>query len=70
MSSAVVANPPGAAPGESKSARKKKAKAGAAVTAVPAPAEKPVSELGANASDSPGKANGLEENSYIRELQK
>ncbi|KAF1961174.1 hypothetical protein CC80DRAFT_402110 [Byssothecium circinans] len=70
MSATAVANPPATAPGESKSARKKKAKADAAATAVPAPTEKATSELGANSSDPAGKANGVDENSYIRELQK
>ncbi|KAF2640910.1 hypothetical protein P280DRAFT_400311 [Massarina eburnea CBS 473.64] len=70
MSADAVANPPATTPGESKSARKKKAKAEAAATAVPAPAEKNTSEFGANGSDSVGKANGADENSYIRELQK
>jgi hypothetical protein len=71
MSSDAVANPPPAtASGESKSARKKKAKAGTAA-AVPAPTERPTSELGAGGSDPAGKTNnGDSENSYIRELQK
>jgi hypothetical protein len=71
MSSDVVANPPSAtASGESKSARKKKAKA-ATTAAVPAPVEKTTSEVGAGGSDPAGKANGGDsENSYIRELQK
>lgn len=56
--------------GESKSARKKKAK-GEAATAVPAAPEQTSSEVGAGGSDAAGKANGTDsENSYIRELQK
>lgn len=69
MSSDAVSNPPTAAPGESKSARKKKAK-GDAATAVPALAEKATSEFGTNGSEAAGKAAGAEENSYIKELQK
>jgi hypothetical protein len=67
MSSDVVANPPATNPGESKSARKKKAKA---TIAAPSPVEKSVSDDGANGSDPAGKANGADDNSYIRELQK
>ena len=56
--------------GESKSARKKKAKADAA-PAVPVAPEKPSSEAGAPGSDVAGKHNGAEnENAYVRELQK
>lgn len=73
MSSDVVANPQTTTAGESKSARKKKAKAEAATgTAIPA-AEKSSSELGTGSSDPAGKTNGAEgtsENAYIRELQK
>jgi hypothetical protein len=71
MSSDVVANPPPAtASGESKGARKKKAKGGA-TAAVPVPTEKTSSEVGAGGSDPAGKAHGGDsDNSYIRELQK
>ncbi|PVH98739.1 hypothetical protein DM02DRAFT_31260 [Periconia macrospinosa] len=69
MSSNAVANPPAAAPGESKSARKKKAK-GEAATAVPALAEKTTSEIGTNGSEAAGKAGSADDNSYIKELQK
>ncbi|KAF2734003.1 hypothetical protein EJ04DRAFT_437892 [Polyplosphaeria fusca] len=72
MATDVVANPQSLAAGESKSARKKKAKGGAAATAVPAP-ERPSSELDAGSSDPAGKVNGAEgssDNAYIRELQK
>jgi hypothetical protein len=57
--------------GESKSARKKKAKADASGTAVPAAPEKTNSEAGAGGSDPASKANGTDsENAYVRELQK
>lgn len=71
MGADVVANPPPAASGESKSSRKKRAKA-EAVSATPTlpTAEKATSELGANGSDVAGKTNGVDENLYIRELQK
>jgi hypothetical protein len=55
--------------GESKSARKKKAKADTP-TAVPAAPEHASSEQGAGGSDAADKANGDSENSYIKELQK
>ncbi|KAJ4289823.1 hypothetical protein N0V90_011154 [Kalmusia sp. IMI 367209] len=71
MGADVVAHPPAAASGESKSARKKKAKAEAATSpAVPLPTEKTTSELGANGSDPADKVNGDGENAYIKELQK
>ncbi|KAL1601511.1 hypothetical protein SLS60_006426 [Paraconiothyrium brasiliense] len=66
----VVTNPP-AASGESKSSRKKRAKAEAtAATPTLSTTEKTTSELGANSSDAAGKANGGDENAYIKELQK
>ena len=69
MASDVVSNPPTAAAGESKSARKKKSKVDA-VAATPAAVEKTSSEFGATGSEA-GKANGADgENAYIRELQK
>lgn len=56
--------------GESKTARKKKAKAEGA-TAVPVAPEKASSEAGAGGSEPAGKANGSDsENAYVRELQK
>ncbi|KAL6707087.1 hypothetical protein ACN47E_004839 [Coniothyrium glycines] len=56
--------------GESKSARKKKAKAETG-TAVPTAPEKTHSEAGAGGSEAAGKANaGDSDNTYIRELQK
>lgn len=55
--------------GESKSARKKKAKADT-TTAVPAAPENASSEQGAASSDAADKTNGDSENSYIKELQK
>jgi hypothetical protein len=70
MSSNVVANPQTVAAGESKSARKKKAKAEAAATLAVPSTEKITSEHG---SDEAGKINGVDssgENSYIKELQK
>lgn len=68
MGADVVANPPAA--GESKSARKKKAKAEATTTpTLPSATEQNASELG-NGSDPAGKANGDSENAYIKELQK
>lgn len=67
MSSDAVANPPVA--GESKSARKKKAK-GEAATAVPALAEKTTSDFGTNGSEAAGRPAGTEDSSYVRELQK
>jgi hypothetical protein len=60
--------------GESKSARKKKAKAEAGGTAVPAAREQTSSEAGAGGSEFGGKLNGANsadsENTYVRELQK
>ena len=57
--------------GESKSARKKKAKAETGGTAIPAAREKTSSEAGAGGSDSASKANGADsDNAYVRELQK
>ncbi|KAF9731961.1 hypothetical protein PMIN03_000087 [Paraphaeosphaeria minitans] len=71
MGADIVANPPPAASGESKSSRKKRAKAEAAsVTPTLPTTDKTTSELGANSSDAAGKANGGEDNLYIRELQK
>jgi uncharacterized membrane protein YdfJ with MMPL/SSD domain len=55
--------------GESKSARKKKAKADTS-TAVPAAPEHASSEQGAAGSDVADKTNGESENAYIKELQK
>jgi hypothetical protein len=55
--------------GESKSARKKKAKADTS-TAVPAAPEHTSSEQGAGSSDAADKTNGENENAYIKELQK
>jgi hypothetical protein len=55
--------------GESKSARKKKAKADTS-TAVPATPEHASSEQGAAGSDVADKTNGESENAYIKELQK
>ncbi|KAH7073673.1 hypothetical protein BKA63DRAFT_514590 [Paraphoma chrysanthemicola] len=57
--------------GESKSARKKKAKAETGGTAVPAAREQTASEAGAGGSEPSGKPNaGDSENAYVRELQK
>ena len=57
--------------GESKSARKKKAKAETRATAVPAAREQTSSEAGAGGSDPASKAHGQDsENAYVRELQK
>ncbi|KAK7187128.1 hypothetical protein DPSP01_004051 [Paraphaeosphaeria sporulosa] len=71
MGADIVANPPPSASGESKSSRKKRAKAEAASATPTLPtADKATSELGANSSDVAGKANGGEDNLYIRELQK
>ncbi|KAF1944896.1 hypothetical protein EJ02DRAFT_463742 [Clathrospora elynae] len=70
MASEVVSKLQTLVTGESKSARKKKARAEGA-TAVPAAPEQTSSETGAGGSDPAGKANGADsENSYIRELQK
>lgn len=62
----VVANPQTTA-GESKSARKKKAK-----SAVVPEAEKSTSELGTASSEQAGKSSGTDsgENSYLKELQR
>ncbi|KAH7412195.1 hypothetical protein DE146DRAFT_674534 [Phaeosphaeria sp. MPI-PUGE-AT-0046c] len=57
--------------GESKSARKKKAKADSGNTAVPAAREQTASDAGAGSSEAAGKANGADsDNAYVRELQK
>lgn len=57
--------------GESKTARKKKAKAETGSTAVPAAREQTSSEAGAGGSEAAGKANGTDsDNAYVRELQK
>jgi hypothetical protein len=60
--------------GESKSARKKKAKADVGSTAVPAAREQTSSEAGAGGSEPGAKLNGANsadsENTYVRELQK
>jgi hypothetical protein len=67
----VVANPPPAASAESKSSRKKRAKADTASATPTLPTiEKTTSELGANSSDAAGKVNGGEDNLFVRELQK
>jgi hypothetical protein len=70
MASEVVSKLQNFVTGESKSARKKKAKQESAATAVPAATEKTSSEAGAASSDPIGTANGDGENSYIKELQK
>ncbi|KAJ4320886.1 hypothetical protein N0V94_003185 [Neodidymelliopsis sp. IMI 364377] len=70
MASEVVSKLSNLVTGESKSARKKKAKQESAGTAVPAATEKTSSEAGAANSDPIGNANGDSENSYIKELQK
>jgi hypothetical protein len=72
MSNDVVAKPQSTAAGESKSARKKKAKAEAAATVVSAP-DKPSSDVGAGASEHAGKTNGVDlasDHAYIKELNK
>jgi hypothetical protein len=57
--------------GESKSARKTKAKTEGGGTAVPAAREQTYSEAGAGGSDPAGKANGTDsDNAYVREIQK
>lgn len=57
--------------GESKSARKKKAKADVGGTALPAAREQTSSEAGAGGSELAGKINGADsDNAYVRELQK
>jgi hypothetical protein len=71
MASEVVSKLQTMVTGESKSARKKKAKADAAGTAVPAAPEKTSSEAGTGVSDPGAKINGADsENAYLRELQK
>jgi hypothetical protein len=71
MAADVVSKLQAMVTGESKSARKKKAKAETSGTAVPAASEKTNSEAGAGGSDSAGKAIGTDsENAYVRELQK
>ncbi|KAF2443698.1 hypothetical protein P171DRAFT_390083 [Karstenula rhodostoma CBS 690.94] len=71
MGADVVANPPPSASGESKSSRKKRAKAETASATPTLPtADKTTSEFGTNNSDAAGKANGGDDNLYIRELQK
>ncbi|CAI6329821.1 unnamed protein product [Periconia digitata] len=69
MSAGAVSNPPTAASGESKNARKKKAK-GEAATAVPALVEKTTSEFGTNGSEAAGRTAGAEDNAFVKELQK
>jgi hypothetical protein len=57
--------------GESKTARKKKARGDTGGTAVPAARENTASEAGAGGSDPASKVNGGDsENAYVRELQK
>jgi hypothetical protein len=57
--------------GESKSARKKKAKTDSGNTAVPAAREQTASDAGAGSSEAAGKSNGTDsDNAYVRELQK
>ncbi|KAJ4357066.1 hypothetical protein N0V95_002804 [Ascochyta clinopodiicola] len=71
MASEVVSKLQNLVTGESKSARKKKAKQESSATAVPAATENTSSEAGATAgSDPTGNVNGDSENSYIKELQK
>lgn len=70
MASEVVSKLQNLVTGESKSARKKKAKQESAATAVPAVTEKTASEAGAGGSDPSGNVNGDSENAYIKELQK
>ncbi|KAF2016557.1 hypothetical protein BU24DRAFT_422917 [Aaosphaeria arxii CBS 175.79] len=70
MTTEPVPNTQASAPGESKTARKKKAKAEAAATAIPI-LEKTGSEAGAESSNPAGKVNGSDgEHAYIKELQK
>ncbi|KAL1795533.1 hypothetical protein ACET3X_005757 [Alternaria dauci] len=70
MASEVVNKLQNLVTGESKSARKKKAKQEGA-TAVPAAPEQTNSEAGAGGSNPAGKANGSDsDNSYLREVQK
>jgi hypothetical protein len=70
MASEVVSKLQNLVTGESKSARKKKAKQENA-TAVPAAPEQSPSDAGAGGSDPASKANGGDsDNSYLRELQK
>ncbi|KAH6642670.1 hypothetical protein C7974DRAFT_351494 [Boeremia exigua] len=70
MASEVVSKLQNLVTGESKSARKKKAKQESSATAVPAATEKTASEAGAGGSDPLGNINGDSENAYIKELQK
>lgn len=70
MASEVVNKLQNLVTGESKSARKKKAKQEGA-TAVPAAPEQTNSEAGAGGSNPASKANGSDsDNSYLREVQK
>jgi hypothetical protein len=70
MASEVVSKLQNLVTGESKSARKKKAKQEGA-TAVPAAPERTSSDADAGGSDPASKANGTDsDNSYLRELQK
>ena len=67
MSAESIPHPQATNPGESKSARKKKAKAEAAIPTL----EKTSSEVGSGVPE--GKSNGIDggsENAYIKELQK
>lgn len=70
MASEVVSKLQNLVTGESKSARKKKAKQENAATAVPAATENASSEAGAGSSDPTANLNGDSENAYIKELQK
>lgn len=70
MASEVVSKLQNLVTGESKSARKKKAKQESAATAVPAATEKTSSDAGAGGSDPSGNINGDGDNAYIKELQK
>ncbi|KAF1918012.1 hypothetical protein BDU57DRAFT_514539 [Ampelomyces quisqualis] len=71
MASEVVSKLQAMVTGESKSARKKKAKAEPGGTAVPAAREQTSSEAGAAGSEHASKLNGGDsENAYVRELQK
>lgn len=56
---------------KSKSALKKaKQKAEAAVTPALSSTEKTASEHGANGSEPAGKTNGVDDNAYVKEIQK
>jgi len=72
MAPDIVSKVQQAITGESKSARKKKAKAETGGTAVPAAREQTSSEAGAGGSETASKAaSGQDsENAYVRELQK